>query len=145
MKKLLSILVLGIVLLAGNAFAQDTTKRHDRTNFQGKEQKKKQLDQQAQKQKRNRANRVEENLPNSEASNVSIVKQFIDEDGDGVNDFSLDSDGDGIPNGQDLDYVKSEDGSGEKHRVGNKEYKSGGSGTEGADDIKSKAKQKGVK
>lgn len=30
--------------------------------------------------------------------------KFIDEDGDGINDLAADSDGDGIPNCQDLDY-----------------------------------------
>jgi len=38
---------------------------------------------------------------------------FVDEDGDGVNDLARDSDGDGIPNGQDPDWVKNKrDGSG---------------------------------
>jgi hypothetical protein len=31
-------------------------------------------------------------------------KGFVDEDGDGFNDNAMDSDGDGIPNGQDPDY-----------------------------------------
>ena len=46
--------------------------------------------------------------------------QFIDEDGDGFNDLAPDADGDGIPNGQDPDYVKPEDGSGSqmKHQYG---------------------------
>ena len=48
---------------------------------------------------------------------------FVDEDGDGVNDLAPDHDGDGLPNGQDSDWVKNkQDGSGYKH--GNK-------GTEG--------------
>ena len=34
---------------------------------------------------------------------------FIDEDGDGLNDRAVDSDGDGIPNGQDEDYVPTQD------------------------------------
>ncbi|MCI0512246.1 hypothetical protein L0128_03445 [candidate division KSB1 bacterium] len=37
---------------------------------------------------------------------------FIDENGDGINDNALDADGDGIPNGQDPDYTKPQDGSG---------------------------------
>jgi hypothetical protein len=41
---------------------------------------------------------------------------FVDEDGDGVNDLAPDHDGDGIPNGQDSDWVKNkEDGTGYKH------------------------------
>ena len=39
--------------------------------------------------------------------------RFIDEDGDGFNDNAPDADGDGIPNGQDPDYVKPEDGTGQ--------------------------------
>jgi len=38
--------------------------------------------------------------------------RFVDENGDGYNDNAPDHDGDGIPNGQDPDYVKPEDGSG---------------------------------
>lgn len=38
--------------------------------------------------------------------------RFVDENGDGYNDNAPDHDGDGIPNGQDPDYVKAEDGSG---------------------------------
>lgn len=37
---------------------------------------------------------------------------FVDENGDGYNDNAPDSDGDGIPNGQDPDYVPANDGSG---------------------------------
>ncbi|MBU8871010.1 MAG: hypothetical protein KOO60_09140 [Gemmatimonadales bacterium] len=42
--------------------------------------------------------------------------QFVDEDGDGFNDLAPDFDGDGIPNGQDDDYVKAEDGTGYMHQ-----------------------------
>ena len=35
---------------------------------------------------------------------------FVDENGDGYNDNAPDDDGDGIPNGQDPDYVKPNDG-----------------------------------
>ena len=38
---------------------------------------------------------------------------FVDEDGDGVNDLAPDSDGDGLPNGKDPDWVKNKrDGTG---------------------------------
>ncbi len=47
--------------------------------------------------------------------------QFVDEDGDGVCDFcdgcipqGPDDDGDGIPNGQDDDYVPPQDGTGQQ-------------------------------
>jgi hypothetical protein len=38
--------------------------------------------------------------------------EFIDEDGNGFNDLAPDADGDGIPNGQDDDFVPPQDGSG---------------------------------
>ncbi len=41
-------------------------------------------------------------------------KNFVDLDGDGFNDNAPDEDGDGIPNGLDDDYVKPEDGDGQK-------------------------------
>ena len=44
---------------------------------------------------------------------------------DGINDNSPDSDGDGIPNGQDDDYVRPTDGSGSMNGNGN----GGGTGT----------------
>jgi len=38
---------------------------------------------------------------------------FVDEDGDGINDLARDSDGDGLPNGKDTDWVKNKrDGTG---------------------------------
>lgn len=41
---------------------------------------------------------------------------FVDENGDGINDLAPDHDGDGIPNGQDPDWVKKKrDGSGYQH------------------------------
>jgi hypothetical protein len=39
---------------------------------------------------------------------------FVDENGDGINDNAQDFDGDGIPNGQDPDFVRPQDGSGQK-------------------------------
>lgn len=46
------------------------------------------------------------------------VCNFVDEDGDGYNDLAPDADGDGIPNGQDPDYVKPEDGAGNQFKYG---------------------------
>ncbi|MCK7471609.1 MAG: hypothetical protein MZU95_13200 [Desulfomicrobium escambiense] len=45
---------------------------------------------------------------------------FVDENGDGINDLAKDADGDGIPNGQDPDWVKPADGTGyqEQYRKG---------------------------
>jgi hypothetical protein len=46
-------------------------------------------------------------------------KGFIDINGDGINDKSVDSDGDGIPNCLDTDFVRPQDGSGNKYMKGN--------------------------
>lgn len=49
--------------------------------------------------------------------------RFLDENGDGINDLAKDADGDGIPNGQDPDWVKPLDGTGykEQNRIGQPE------------------------
>ncbi len=39
---------------------------------------------------------------------------FVDLNGDGINDNAPDADGDGIPNGQDPDYVRAQDGTGSR-------------------------------
>ena len=145
MKNLLTIITLAFLLLVGNAFAQDSTKTHDRTNFQGKEQKKKQLDMHSAKQKQNRANRVVEDNLTSETEKVTLEKNFIDADGDGVNDNALDADGDGIPNGQDPDYIRPQDGSGQMKRIGEKENKGSGLGGEDGTSTQQKSKQGGKK
>lgn len=44
--------------------------------------------------------------------------KFVDANGDGYNDNAPDSDGDGIPNGKDADYVRPQDGSGQKFMNG---------------------------
>ncbi len=44
--------------------------------------------------------------------------QFIDQDGDGISDLSRDSDNDGIPNCQDPDWTRPEDGTGLKAQKG---------------------------
>lgn len=59
------------------------------------------------------------------AKNGCVCQQFIDEDGDGICDLCNgcipqgdDADGDGIPNGQDDDYVPPQDGSGQQKQKG---------------------------
>jgi hypothetical protein len=42
--------------------------------------------------------------------------RFMDQNGDGINDFQRDHDGDGIPNCQDPDWTRPEDGTGSKNR-----------------------------
>jgi len=54
---------------------------------------------------------------------------FVDENGDGYNDNAPDSDGDGIPNGQDPDYVPVNDGTGS--RLGNMGVNGFGAGVRG--------------
>jgi hypothetical protein len=48
------------------------------------------------------------------AATIQHGANFVDEDGDGFNDNAPDHDGDGIPNGQDSDYARPQDGSGMK-------------------------------
>ena len=43
--------------------------------------------------------------PNTFAQDTQRGNAFVDENGDGYNDNAPDADGDGIPNGQDADYV----------------------------------------
>jgi hypothetical protein len=52
------------------------------------------------------------------------VGGFVDDDGDGFNDLAPDDDGDGIPNGQDPDYTRPQDGSG--NQFGNRGGDNGG-------------------
>ena len=47
-------------------------------------------------------------------------KGFVDLNGDGINDNAMDEDGDGIPNGQDTDYSRPQDGTGNKNKFGSK-------------------------
>lgn len=44
---------------------------------------------------------------------------FVDENGDGICDGSRDHDNDGIPNGQDPDWTKPQDGTGNQFKKGN--------------------------
>ena len=50
-----------------------------------------------------------------EGSRTQVQKKdfrFIDENGDGINDVLRDHDGDGVPNGQDPDWIKGKGGTG---------------------------------
>ena len=148
MKNILTVLVMVLLFSAGNTFAQDTlrTRSQDQDNYQNKEQKKKQLNQKAQVQKQQRTNRtVEEDMQGSTLQRSSEKTGFVDVDGDGVNDNTLDADGDGIPNGQDPDYVRPQDGSGQMKRIGEKENKGSGLGSEDGTGTQQKSKQGGKK
>jgi len=60
-----------------------------------------------------------EGKPNQARVKLEKKQQgFIDVDGDGYNDYAPDQDNDGIPNGQDEDYIKQNDGSGRQLKIG---------------------------
>ena len=48
---------------------------------------------------------------------VQTRARFMDQNGDGINDFQRDHDGDGLPNCQDPDWTRPGDGTGNKNRV----------------------------
>jgi hypothetical protein len=54
------------------------------------------------------------------ATKADFRPLFIDENGDGICDFGRDHDNDGIPNCQDPDWKKPQDGTGYKNRQGNR-------------------------
>ncbi len=54
------------------------------------------------------------------ANGNNPAKGYVDLNGNGINDNAIDSDGDGIPNGRDPDYVRPQDGSGQKFMHQNK-------------------------
>jgi len=92
MKNLLVVLSILVALMAGNLFAQDSLVVQSKKQYRYKNQVK-------------TANGVQ---------SQSVKGQgFVDEDGDGYNDNAPNTDGDGIPNGQDEDYE------GAKARKGN--------------------------
>jgi type II secretory pathway pseudopilin PulG len=107
MKKLMALAV-GFLLI-GLAFAVAQEKTQEQT--QAKAQVKAQLKAQTKTQTKAQT-KTEFRHGNRIAS--------VDENGDGINDLARDADGDGIPNGQDPDWTKPEDGTGYKdqNRIG---------------------------
>ena len=57
-----------------------------------------------------------------------VRTMFVDENGDGINDLHRDHDNDGIPNCQDPDWTRPQDGSGYKNRFGNENGGQNGNG-----------------
>ena len=103
MKKITALAV-GILML-GFAFAA----AQDKTQTQTQDQEKAQIKAQTKVQTK----AAVKTQTKSEFRHRNRIA-FIDENGDGINDLARDADGDGIPNGQDPDWVKPQDGTGLK-------------------------------
>jgi len=98
MRKIISFVGLLLILGLGFSLAQEQSKKTVRSEIRNKVQTEVQT--QTQAQTRNRL-------------------MFVDENGDGINDLARDHDNDGIPNCQDPDWTRPEDGSGYMNRFGN--------------------------
>lgn len=85
LSKVFVVLSVGLVLAAGFLTAQETNQNQARDG---------------------------KNLNNQALNQTKVL--FVDENGDGICDFALDHDGDGIPNSQDSDWTRPQDGSGKK-------------------------------
>jgi len=62
------------------------------------------------------ANKVQTKI----AAQNRVRTMFMDQNGDGINDFYRDHDNDGLPNCQDPDWTRPEDGSGYRNQFGRK-------------------------
>ena len=62
---------------------------------------------------------------------VQTRARFMDQNGDGINDFQRDHDNDGIPNCQDPDWARPGDGTGSKNRFAQNGPQNQGAGREG--------------
>lgn len=101
MRKTVTLLGSLLILGSGIVFAQEQ-----------KEQSQAQTRKQEQKLVQNQ---VQTNVE----QRVRSRRLFVDENGDGINDFARDHDNDGIPNCQDPDWTPPEDGSGYMSRYRN--------------------------
>jgi len=61
-------------------------------------------------------NEVRSEAQKKEQERIRNRLMFVDENGDGINDFARDHDNDGIPNCQDPDWTRPEDGTGYMNR-----------------------------
>ena len=132
MKRLFTLLIFSVLLLAGNVFAQDSLQVQNKKQFRkgnrammGKMAKKQGIgfvDANGDGYNDNAPDDDGDGIPNGmdpdytggKMHHGNTGKGFIDADGDGINDNALDDDGDGIPNGQDPDFVRPMDGHGNK-------------------------------
>jgi hypothetical protein len=100
-RKTVSFLGSLLILASSFVFAQET-----------KEQSKAQVQKEEQKV-------VQNQVQTKVGERVRNRLLFVDENGDGINDFARDHDNDGIPNCQDPDWMPPEDGSGYMNRYRN--------------------------
>ena len=114
MKKMLALMVGFLIIGAAFAAAQEKTQ----TQTQAQAQVKTELKAKGETQQ----NKVQAKSEFRHGYRIA----FVDENGDGINDLAKDADGDGIPNGQDPDWVKPADGTGYKSQ--NKNGQPDGSG-----------------
>jgi len=61
--------------------------------------------------------KVRSNVQTRVENRLQARWMFFDENGDGISDFARDHDNDGIPNCQDPDWTKPEDGTGYQNRL----------------------------
>ncbi len=98
MRKTVSLVGSLLILGLGYVFGQEQSKKTVRNEIRNKVQTEVQT--QTKAEARNRV-------------------MFVDENGDGINDLARDHDNDGIPNCQDPDWTRPEDGSGYMNRFKN--------------------------
>jgi hypothetical protein len=101
MRKTVSLLGSLLILSTGIALAQEQ-----------KEQSKAQV-------RKEERNVVQNEVQKKVEQRVRTRRMFVDENGDGINDFARDHDNDGIPNCQDPDWTPPKDGSGYMYRYRN--------------------------
>ena len=126
MKKIITILSLVLLFLAGNIFALDSTGAKNQYR-KGNTNKVGFIDADGDGYNDNAADRDGDGIPNGMDDDYTGAKNrkgngsrgFVDADGDGVNDNAQDVDGDGIPNGKDDDFVRTKEGYGNKKGSGN--------------------------
>lgn len=127
-----------IVFAAGLAVAQEQTqdKNKVRTEAQVKAQTQTKAQVQAQTQDQDQTalrhrNRAKTAVQSKAQAKARLRMQFIDQDGDGINDAFRDADGDGVPNCQDPDWAPPQDGTGYQAKAGQAKQFKGANGSRG--------------